>query len=162
MLTVEALSLVLMASVASAPPTPGGSQPKCPPLSVTVDGKSVAMPKGLGVSVSEARGGGFIVSRFNHSRTECAAYVKLTSEIHPDQLEVAAYVGPVVTNVRANTSSALGAKAYMVDRPKKIGDTISACVPESVEHDVQLSGRTVTVKISGLISGTFCGDQATE
>ena len=162
MLVPEALSLILVTSVAFSAPSTAGSETHCPPLSVTVDGRSVEMPKGLGLSVSAARGGGFIVSRFNHAKTDCAAYVKLTSAITPEELEVAAYVGPDMTNVRANTSSSLGVKAYMVDVPKKIGDTISACVPQPIQHDIELNGHAVTVRILGLISGTFCGEQAQE
>ena len=162
MVISAALPLILAASVASGSPANPASPPKCPPLTVTLDGKSVDMPHGLGMSVPETRGGGFIVSRFNHSSTECSKYVQLTQEIVAGELEVAAYVGPVVTNVRANMSSALGVKAYVVDTPKKVGELVSICVQQPVQHDVELNGHTVSGKIQGLISGTFCGSQAQE
>ena len=161
-MTRVALVLVVMAALLSSTSSPPHSQPSpmpCPELSVRADGKKLDLPLGLGARVPQTRGGGYVVSRFNHSEMDCVTYLKAARAVIPNELEIAAYVGPVTTNVRVNFSNALGAPAYTLALPQKTGDTISICVPDTVEHDPELSeGHRVKVAIQGLLTGTFCGD----
>jgi hypothetical protein len=159
--TIAPLAAVLAAAFFAHDSTQPRAVPTsapCPELIVTADGKQVDLPLGLGAKVPEARGGGYVVSRFNHREIDCATYLKASRPIVPGELEVGAYVGPITTNVRANTSNALGVPARVHTLPGKVGDPISICVTETVEHDPELSeGHRVRVAISGLLSGTFCG-----
>jgi hypothetical protein len=143
----------------SSDPTSQPSPAPCPALSVTADGKKLDLPVGLGARLPEARGGGYVVSLFNHDKIDCTTYLQTSRWAVPNELEVAAYVGPTMTNVRANISNALGVPAFIVTLPQKAGAAIAICVPQPVEHDPEVSeGHRVEVRIQGLLSGEFCGD----
>lgn len=158
MWAIQVVSLTLLMTNLPASAAAARATPACPPLSVTVDGRPVALVKGMGASVREGKSEGLLISRFNHSRMGCPAYLDPIHDRTPDELVISAYVGKL-TNVRANGTNGVGAKATVITAPKKIGDTVAICVPQAVQHAAEWNGRTVTVRIQGLISGIYCGRQ---
>ena len=116
------------------------------------------MPLALGARVPSRLGGGYKVSLFNHTDVDCAAFLRASRMIVPNEIHVHAYIGGGATNVGVNSSNALGRPVTLVHEPQRVGDIVEMCVPELVSHEIERGGKKQQVSVSGTISAKFCGD----
>jgi hypothetical protein len=132
----------------------------CPEPEVTVDGKAVPLKHpGLGVKIKGYDG--YLIYSFSYEANTCENALSGREASVPAEgvnFRVSAVPGQVNT-VGVSAYTHIGLKAKIVDKPAKVGDTVSICIRKPVEFEPNaghFKGKKVVAK--GLFAGKYCGE----